>query len=74
MNESHPFKDSARPIVYVREVSRDELPAELQPHLPNVPQLYAIHHEEGERMAVVADRTMAFVVARQHDYDPVSVH
>lgn len=69
-----PIRTSARPIVYVRPVNAVDLPDDILTHLPNVAQFYAIHHEDGDRMAVVADRALAFIVARQNDYDPVSVH
>jgi hypothetical protein len=36
--------------------------------------LYAIGSETGERLALVRDRDLAFVVARQNDMTPVSVH
>jgi len=37
-------------------------------------QLYAVHDAEGEQLALVADRRMAFVLARQNDLSPVTVH
>jgi hypothetical protein len=36
--------------------------------------LYAVHSAEGERLAVVKDRKLAFLLARQHDFAPVAVH
>ncbi|WP_439560870.1 DUF1150 family protein [Roseinatronobacter sp.] len=74
MDKTYPVNKSERPIVYVRPIKASDLPEEIRAQLPNVAQLYAIHHEEGEQMAVVTDRTLAFVMARQNDYDPVSVH
>ncbi|WFE73848.1 DUF1150 family protein [Roseinatronobacter sp. S2] len=74
MDNIYPMNRSDRPIVYVRPIKASDLPEEIREQLPDVAQLYAIHHEEGEQMAVVTDRTMAFVMARQNDYDPVSVH
>ncbi|MGY6705189.1 DUF1150 family protein [Roseinatronobacter sp.] len=74
MDKTYPVTKSERPIVYVRPIKASDLPEEIRAQLPNVAQLYAIHHEEGEQMAVVTDRTLAFVMARQNDYDPVSVH
>ncbi len=35
---------------------------------------YAIRDAEGTVLAVLADRDTAFAVARQHEYDPASVH
>jgi hypothetical protein len=36
--------------------------------------LYAIGSADGQQLALVDDRKLAFVVARQHDMEPVSVH
>jgi hypothetical protein len=36
--------------------------------------LYAVHSTEGERLALVADRKLAYFLARQHDMEPVAVH
>lgn len=74
MDSEYPVPTTTRPIVYVREVKAASLPEEVRAQLPGVSRLYAIHHEEGEQLALVTDRTMAFVMARQNDYDPVSVH
>ena len=30
--------------------------------------------EDGERLALVSDRNMAFVLARQNEFSPVAVH
>ena len=36
--------------------------------------LYAIHAPTGQVLALVPDRAQAFVVARQNEFSPVSVH
>lgn len=61
-------------IVYVREVSVDELPDDIRPQVGGLKKLYAVHSAEGERLALVRDRHMAFVLARQNDLAPVTVH
>jgi hypothetical protein len=70
--------EPTKPIVYVREVSPATLIAEgVMPHNTAVPQgvkLYAVHLENGERIAVMDDRQRAFVLAMQNDLEPVSVH
>ncbi len=76
MNTKYDF-DNAAPedrIVYVREVAVAELPDELQAELSGVEHLYAVHDGNGERLALVKDRRMAFALARQNDLAPVSVH
>lgn len=65
-------------MVYIREVDADELiaagilPRDFQ-H-PEGHKLYAVHAANGDRMAVLDDRELAFDAARQHKMEPVSVH
>ncbi|MEL7258569.1 MULTISPECIES: DUF1150 family protein [Roseovarius] len=66
--------ETDRAIVYVREVKVNELPRELQEQVGDLETLYAVHSSEGERLALVKDRAMAFVLARQNDLEPVTVH
>ena len=70
---SHPNTDK-RPIVYVREVKAADLPEPVRARAPGVDQFYAIHAHTGEVLALVQDRDQAFIVARQNEYAPVSVH
>jgi hypothetical protein len=65
------------PIVYVRPVPASELMAEAAEQnidLPEDATLYAVHTEEGVRMAVFSDRRAAFAAAVDHGAQPVSVH
>ncbi|SFR41372.1 DUF1150 family protein [Litoreibacter janthinus] len=61
-------------IVYVRSVDFADLPQEVQSEMPDVDHLYAVHSPDGERLALVKDREMAFMLARQNDFMPVAVH
>ena len=61
-------------IVYVREVAVEDLPEEVQREAGGLKKLYAVHSAAGERLALVRDRQMAFVLARQNDFAPVTVH
>ncbi len=36
--------------------------------------IYALHDQDGDRLALVLDRAMAFAIARQNDFAPVNVH
>ena len=77
MNTQLPLPEAEtteRQIVYVRPVEVRDLPDDIRRELGGVQRVYAIHHEEGERMALVTDRSLAFVLARQNDLTPVSVH
>ena len=66
--------DAERPIVYVREVKTTDLPRDVREQVGDIDTLYAVHNSDGERLALVKDRNMAFMLARQHDMDPVTVH
>jgi hypothetical protein len=75
MNERNPAAAvSGRPIVYIRPVAVADLPEELQAEAGDLETLYAIGSEDGTQLALVGDRRTAFVVARQNDMEPVSVH
>jgi hypothetical protein len=49
-------------IAYVKPVEVDDEGA------------FAIHAADGQQLAVVGERGMAFAVIRQNDLEPVSVH
>ncbi len=61
-------------IVYVRPVAVADLPPDVRAQVGGVGTLYALHSAEGERLALVRDRELAFVLARQNDLTPVAVH
>lgn len=63
-----------RAIVYVRAISVADLPAEVQAQIGDLEQVYAVHRPDGARVALVADRKLAFALARENDLAPVSVH
>lgn len=76
MNTEQPIfdGDAAERIVYVRPVKAEELPDEVRAQTGNAPEVYALHAPNGDRLALVRDRKMAFVIARQNDLSPVHVH
>lgn len=74
MHTPFDFNDAGKRIVYVKAVDVADLPAEVQAGAQGRTQLYAVHDAEGEQLALVADRNMAFVLARQNDLSPVTVH
>lgn len=75
MNTKLDFNDAGEDrIVYVRAVNVADLPAEVQEQAQGAEQLYAVHDASGERLALVADRKLAFILARQNDMAPVPVH
>jgi hypothetical protein len=75
MNTPFEFESEAEaPIVYVRAVKVADLPKDLQKQAADAEQLYAVHDMEGSRLALVSDCEMAFVLARQHNMNPVFAH
>lgn len=74
MNQPFELPDSESRIVYVKTVDVADLPDELRKEAGDLEHLYSVHREDGEQLALVADRRLAFRLARQHDFAPVAVH
>lgn len=74
MNMKHDFPAAQGNVVYVRRVPMDSLPDEVRQQAPGLDALYAVHGIDGARLALVADRGLAFRLARQNELTPVSVH
>ena len=60
--------------VYVKSIAVSDLPQEVQEQAEGLDQIYAVHDAEGQQLALVGNRKLAFTLARQHDYAPVMVH
>ena len=62
--------------VYVRKVAVADLPKAVQREAREggLDVLYALYRADGEQVALVGDRSLAFTLARQNDLNPVSVH
>ena len=60
--------------VYVKTILVTDLPREVRDQAEGLDQLYAVHDAQGQQLALVGDRKLAFTLARQHDYAPVMVH
>lgn len=71
---SLPDTAGTKGIVYVREVKTADLPEAIRAQTGGIDHLYAIHAATGEVLALVPDRAQAFIVARQNEFSPVSVH
>lgn len=74
MHTPYEFNDDGSKIVYVKAVDVADLPEEVRAEAGDREQLYAVHDASGQQLALVADRKLAFVLARQNDYSPVAVH
>ncbi len=60
--------------VYVRRVVVSDLPVDVQEQAEGAEALYAVHSADGERLALVKERTLAFTLARENNFSPVTVH
>ena len=74
MQEPFDTVPKADRIVYVKPVDVTDLPDEVRQRVDGLEQLYAVHDSDGQQLALVADRKLAFRLARQNDYAPVNVH
>lgn len=61
-------------VVYVKPVAVADLPEDIRAQAGDLEELFAVHNAEGEQIALVADRDLAFHLARQHDMSPMTVH
>jgi hypothetical protein len=61
-------------IVYVKPVAVASLPEPIRVQAGDLETIFAVHDSEGHQLALVADRSLAFLLARQHDKVPVTVH
>lgn len=66
--------EGSEPIVYVRPVEVADLPEAIRAEAGDLGTLYALHRPNGQQLALVRDRKLAFMLARQNDLTPVSVH
>jgi hypothetical protein len=75
MDQKFEFPSSGNDrIVYVRPVNVSELPQDMMDQVGDAKEIYAIYAEDGQRLAFVRDRALAFAVARTNEFAPVSVH
>ena len=68
------FDSDENAIFYVRPVAVKDLPDEIQKQAMGAEVLYSVHHESGTPVALMARRTDAFSMARDHDATMLSVH
>lgn len=61
-------------IVYVKPVTVADLPDEVRDQMVGLEVIYSVHGADGRQLALVADRNLAFHLAREHDFAPMSVH
>ena len=62
-------------VAYVKPVNTVDLPEDLRAQIGTQGIVYALYSgSDGERLAFVRDRSLAYIVARQNDLAPMSVH
>ena len=59
--------------VYVTAVNVADLPEAVAKGISQG-RVYSLNSSTGERLALVKDRSLAFVLARQNEFHPVPVH
>lgn len=67
-------QDTGDRTVYVKTIAVTDLPREVRDQAKGLELLYAVHNAQGQQLALVGDRKLAFSLAREHDYAPVMVH
>ena len=55
---------SADRTVYIKTIAVSDLPREIRVQAQGLEQLYAVHNADGEQLALVGDRSLAFSLAR----------
>ena len=68
-------------LVYIRPILASDVIGDLHDEYGDLSvqidagaTLYSVHDEDGERLALVGDRELAFAAARQYEMTPLSVH
>jgi hypothetical protein len=61
-------------MVYVKPVLVTNLPREVREQAAGLDRLFAVHDAEGQQLALVADRKLAFTLAVQNNYAPQPLH
>lgn len=74
MNLKHDLARMVSDIVYVKPVAVAELPEDMRAQAGDRDQIFAVCDADGQQLALVADRSTAFFIARQNDRTPVTVH
>lgn len=74
MNNAYDLERMQRDIVYVKPVSVADLPEDMKDEVGDLQVLFAVHNADGEQLALVANRRLAFHLARENDMEPLTVH
>ena len=62
------------PIVYIRSMRTEDLPAKVREQIGDLEHVWTVSDQDGDLLALADNRENAFLMARQHEMAPVSVH
>lgn len=74
MNSKFDIEGFDQGIVYVKPILAADLPEDMRDQVGDLETLFAVHNAQGEQLALVANRKLAFHLARENDMTPVTVH
>ena len=74
MSLENQFPSETDRMVYVKAIPAEDLPEDVRAQIGGLRSIYAVCNDSGERLALVRDRKIAFILARQNDLEPVNVH
>lgn len=74
MDTKFDFEEFGQGIVYIKPILAAELPDEMREKVGDLEELFSVHNADGQQLALVADRQMAFHLARENNMEPVTVH
>lgn len=74
MHTPNDFASKDDRMVYVKPILVSDLPEKVRDQAGDLDQIFAVHDAEGTQLALVADRKLAFNLAREHNYAPQPVH
>jgi hypothetical protein len=74
MNTKFDLAKFGEGIVYVKPIVAADLPDEMRARVGDLQELFSVHNADGEQLALVADRKLAFHLARENNMHPVTVH
>lgn len=61
-------------MVYVKPIDVRDLPQDVQDQADGLETLFAVHDADGQQLALVANESLAFALARENNYAPQLVH
>lgn len=74
MNTKFDLEKIGQDIVYVKPILVADLPDEMRAKVGDLDELFAVHNADGEQLALVADRKLAYHLARENHMRPVTLH